>query len=167
MLKSHATCRPESRCQSDLSTISVLANRSLHQDLMHSGCRGTAVPNVCLQAFSLFALPGSPLYQRPVHRLRGQKPNCIHCILSLVWSESTLASGRWCLVTKFTSGLKRRRFNLKETCSNFVSFNGFLLKKFRPMKLFLLSDHFPNLLFLFVLKWYFFPLMLGKNKTSW
>ena len=94
VLKSHATCRPESRCQSDLSTISVLANRSLHQDLMHSGCRGTAVPNVCLQAFSLFALPGSPLYQRPVHRLRGQKPNCIHCTLSLVWSERTLASGR-------------------------------------------------------------------------
>ena len=61
--------RPKSRCQSDLSTVSVLANRSLHQDLMHSGCRGTAVPNVCLQAFSLFPLPSSPLDQRPVHRL--------------------------------------------------------------------------------------------------
>ena len=36
---------------------------------MHSGCRGTAVPNVCLQAFSLFPLPSSPLDQRPVHRL--------------------------------------------------------------------------------------------------
>ena len=32
---------------------------------MHSGCRGTAVPNVCLPAFSLFALPSSPLDQRP------------------------------------------------------------------------------------------------------
>ena len=68
-IKSRATCRPKSRCQSDLSTVSVLANKSLHQDLMHSGCRGTAVPNVCLQAFSLFPLPSSPLHQRPVHRL--------------------------------------------------------------------------------------------------
>ena len=57
VIKSRATCRPKSRCQSDLSTVSVLANRSLHQDLMHSGYRGTAVPNVCLQAFSLFPLP--------------------------------------------------------------------------------------------------------------
>ena len=63
-------CRPKSLCQSDLSTVSVLANKSLHQDLMHSGCRGTAVPNVCPQAFSLFPLPSSPLDQRPVHRLR-------------------------------------------------------------------------------------------------
>ena len=69
VIKSRATCRLKSRCQSDLSTVSVLANTSLHQDLMHSGCRGTAVPNVCLQAFSLFPLPNSPLDQRPVHRL--------------------------------------------------------------------------------------------------
>ena len=61
--------RPKSRCQSDLSTVSVLANRSLHQDLMHSGCRGTAAPKVCPQAFSLVPLPSSPLDQRPVHRL--------------------------------------------------------------------------------------------------
>ena len=66
VIKSRATCRPKSRCQ---STVSVLANSSLHQDLMHSGCRGTVVPNVCLQAFSLFPLPSSPLDQRPVHRL--------------------------------------------------------------------------------------------------
>ena len=33
--------------------------------LMHSGCRGTAVPNVCLTAFSLFPLPSSPRDQRP------------------------------------------------------------------------------------------------------
>ena len=57
VIKSGATCRPKSRCQSDLSTVSVLANRSLHQDLMHSGCRGTAAPKVCPQAFSLFPLP--------------------------------------------------------------------------------------------------------------
>ena len=69
VIKSRATCRPKSRCQSDLSTVSVLANRSLHQDLMHSGCRGTAAPKVCPQAFSLFPLPSSPLDQRPVHRL--------------------------------------------------------------------------------------------------
>ena len=59
VIKSRATCPPKSRCQSDLSTVSVLAKRSLHQDMMHSGCRGTAVPNVCLQAFSLFPLPNS------------------------------------------------------------------------------------------------------------
>ena len=81
--------------------------------------------------------------------IEDRNPNCIHCTLSFVWSERTVASGRQCLVTKFTSGGKRRRFNLKETCTKFVSFNGFLRKKFRPLKLFLLSEHFPNLLFLF------------------
>ena len=64
-------------------------------------------------------------------------------------------------------GGKRRRFNFKETCTNFVSFNGFLRNTFRPLQLFLLSDHFPNLLSLFVLEWQFFPLILGKNQTSW
>ena len=49
------TCRPKKGCKSNLSTVSVLANRSLHQDLLHSGCRGTTVPNVCLQALSLFS----------------------------------------------------------------------------------------------------------------
>ena len=68
VIKSRGMCRPKSRCQSDLSIVSVLANRSLHQDLVHSGYRGTAVPRVCLQAFSLFPLP-TPLHQRPVHRL--------------------------------------------------------------------------------------------------
>ena len=68
-IKSRATCRLKSRCQSDLSTVSVLAKKSLHQDLMHSGCRGTVVPNVCLQAFSLVPLPSFPLDQRPVHSL--------------------------------------------------------------------------------------------------
>ena len=63
--QTRVTCR----CLTDLSTVSVLANKNLHQDLMHGGCRGTAVPNVCLQAFSLFPLPSSPLDQRPVHRL--------------------------------------------------------------------------------------------------
>ena len=67
--QTRVTCRPKSRCQSYLSTVSVLANRNLHQDLMHSGCRGTAVPKACPQAFSLFPLPNSPLDQRPVHRL--------------------------------------------------------------------------------------------------
>ena len=69
VIKTRATCRPKSRCQSDLSTVSVLANRSLHEDLMHSGCHGTAVPDVCLQAFSLFPLPSSPRDQRGVHSL--------------------------------------------------------------------------------------------------
>ena len=48
---------------------------------MHSGYRGTAVANVCLQAFSLFPLP-TPLDQRPVHRLLLRKAHgCtdIHC----------------------------------------------------------------------------------------
>ena len=68
VIKLRATYQPKSQCQSDLLTVSVLANKSLHQDLMHSGYRGTAVPIVCLQAFSLFPLP-TPLDQRPVHRL--------------------------------------------------------------------------------------------------
>ena len=67
--QTRVTCRPKSRCQSDLSTVSVLANKNLHQDLMHSGCRGTAVPKACPQAFSLFPLPNSLLDQRPVHGL--------------------------------------------------------------------------------------------------
>ena len=45
--------RPKKRCKSNTSTVSVLANRSLHQDLMHSRCRGTMVPNVWLQALTL------------------------------------------------------------------------------------------------------------------
>ena len=69
VIKQHAVCWPKSQCQSVLSTVGTLAKRSLHQDLMHSGCRGTSVPNVCLQAFLLFNLPSSPLDQRPVHRL--------------------------------------------------------------------------------------------------
>ena len=58
-------------------TVSVLANRSLHQNLMHSRCRGTTVPNVCLQALTL-SLPSpndfftlSPK-REPVHRLCGE-----------------------------------------------------------------------------------------------
>ena len=49
--------------------------RSLHQDLMHSGCCGTTVSNVCLQAPTL-SLPSphdfftlSP-YREPAHRLK-------------------------------------------------------------------------------------------------
>ena len=72
VIKTRASCRPKSRCQSDLSTVSALANKNLHQDLMHSGCHGTTVPSVCLQAFSLFPLPSSPLNQRPVHRLHNR-----------------------------------------------------------------------------------------------
>ena len=69
VIKTHATHRLKSRCQSDLSTVSVLANENLHQVLMHSGYREMVVPNVCLQAFSLFHVSSSPLDQRPVHRL--------------------------------------------------------------------------------------------------
>ena len=53
LCKSRATYRPKRRCKLNLSTVSVLANRSLHQDLMHSGSRGRAVPNICPQAFTL------------------------------------------------------------------------------------------------------------------
>ena len=77
LIKTRAKCGLKSRCQSDLSTVGVLVNRSLHQDLMHNGCRGTAVPNVCLQAFSLSPLPGSPLDQRPIHRLMGASNACL------------------------------------------------------------------------------------------
>ena len=55
-IKLRVTCRPKKWCKSNLSTVSVLANGSLHQDLMHSGCRGTTVPNVCLQALTLSLL---------------------------------------------------------------------------------------------------------------
>ena len=63
------------RCKSNLSSVSVLTNGSLHQDLMHSRCHGTTVPNVCLQALTLSLL--SPLdfftlspNREPVHRLK-------------------------------------------------------------------------------------------------
>ena len=65
-IKTRATCRPKSRCQSDLSTVSVLANKNLHQDLMHSGCRTWNGGLKCL-CTGLFAFP-SP-HQRPVQRL--------------------------------------------------------------------------------------------------
>ena len=102
VIKSRATCRTKSRCQSDQSTVSVLANRSssLHQDLMHSGYRGTAVTNVCLQAFSLFPHP-TPLDQRPVHRLtqdRHMKPvyrrplMSVHRLAEKLFAISTLKS---------------------------------------------------------------------------
>ena len=77
MIKSCATCLTKRQCQSALSTVSVRATRSLHQDLMHSGCCGTVVLNVCLQAFSSFPLPSSPIDQRPVHRLRVKDTTCI------------------------------------------------------------------------------------------
>ena len=68
------TCRPKKRCKSNVSTVSVLASRSLHQDLMRSRCHGTTVPDVCLQALAL-SLPSpcdfftlSP-NREPVHML--------------------------------------------------------------------------------------------------
>ena len=70
--KSLATCLLLVPTKKAMSTVGVLASRSLHRNLMHSGCRGTAVPKVCLQAFPLFSLPSSPLEdldRRPVHRL--------------------------------------------------------------------------------------------------
>ena len=38
----------KSNAKLNLSTVSVLANRCLHQNLMHSGCRGTTVPKLPL-----------------------------------------------------------------------------------------------------------------------
>ena len=62
------------RCKSNLSTVSVLASRSLNQDLMLSECRGTTASGVCLQALTP-SLPSlcdfltlSP-NREPVHRL--------------------------------------------------------------------------------------------------
>ena len=46
--------RRKKRCKSNLSSVSVLADRSLHQDPMHSEYRGTTVPDVFLQARTLF-----------------------------------------------------------------------------------------------------------------
>ena len=64
LIKSRATCRQNKRCKSNLSTVSVLVKRSLHQDLMHSGCRGSQMfvyrlspfPSPLLAIFSLFPL---------------------------------------------------------------------------------------------------------------
>ena len=49
--------------------------RSLHQDLMHSGCCGTTVSNVCLQAPTLSLPSPHDFFTRspnrdPVHRLK-------------------------------------------------------------------------------------------------
>ena len=75
LITSRATCRQNKWCKSNLSTVSVLVKRSLHQVLMHSGRHGTMVPNVCLQALTL-SLPSprdiftlSP-NRGPVHRLK-------------------------------------------------------------------------------------------------
>ena len=48
---------------------------SLHQDLMHRGCRGTTVPNVCLQALTLSLLSPRDFFtlspnKEPVYRLK-------------------------------------------------------------------------------------------------
>ena len=68
--------RSESRAtyKSNLSTVSVHANRSSHQDLIHSGCRGTMVPNVCLQPLTLSLFSPREFFnlspnREPVHRL--------------------------------------------------------------------------------------------------
>ena len=57
-----------------VSTVSVPANSSLHQDLFHSGCRGTTVPNVCLRALPHYFSSPHKFFtlspnKEPVHRL--------------------------------------------------------------------------------------------------
>ena len=54
IFKSNCVLRADQK--SDVNQTCVLANGSLHQDLMHSGCCGTTVPNVCLQALTLCLL---------------------------------------------------------------------------------------------------------------
>ena len=49
LFKMHVTWRQKRQCLLNLSTLSVLANRSLR----HSRCRGMVVPKVCLQALPL------------------------------------------------------------------------------------------------------------------
>ena len=76
--ESRATYRPKQRCKSNLSTVSVHANRSSHQDLIHSGCRGTMVPNVCLQPLTLSLSSPREFFnlspnREPVHRLRNRR----------------------------------------------------------------------------------------------
>ena len=52
--------RRKKRCKSNLSSVSVLADRSLHQDPMHSEFRGTTVPMFVYRlspfSFPLFAI---------------------------------------------------------------------------------------------------------------
>ena len=54
IFKSNCVLRADQK--SDVNQTCVLANGSLHQDLMHSGCCGTTVPNVCLQTLTLCLL---------------------------------------------------------------------------------------------------------------
>ena len=66
LFKSNRVLRADrkKRYKWNLSTVSVLANRSLHQDLMLSGCRGTTVSDVCLQALTL-SLPSPQDFFHP------------------------------------------------------------------------------------------------------
>ena len=107
------TCRPKSRCQSDLSTVTVLANRSLHQDLMHGGCRGTAAPKACPQAFSLFPLPSSPLDQRPVHRLTITRPYSVMLSPSLHTKMVDTQHSSHLRKGKFAPGLSLQIFSFQ------------------------------------------------------
>ena len=70
----------EKQCKSNLSTVSVLTKRSLLQDLMQSWCHGTTVPNVCLQALTLFLPCPCNFFtlspnREPVHRLLSTSPS--------------------------------------------------------------------------------------------
>ena len=83
LFKSNRVLRADQkkRCKSNLSKVSVLANGGLHQDLMRSRCRGSTVPNVCLQALTLSLLSPSDFFtlspnKEPVHRLRFFGPYC-------------------------------------------------------------------------------------------
>ena len=55
------------------SVLSLIQRRSLHQNLMHSGCYGTAALKVYLQGLLFFSFLNVPLNRRPVHRIRLSK----------------------------------------------------------------------------------------------
>ena len=102
--------RSKKRCKLNLSTVSVLANRSLHQDLMHSGCRETMVPNVCLWVLTL-SLPYPRdfftlfLNREPVHRLKKSWNWKCQTLKKTLWSFPAIESG---VPTPWASKVSRR-----------------------------------------------------------
>ena len=104
--KGEKITRRKKRCKSNLSSVSVLADRSLHQDPMHSKCRRTTVPNVCLQALTLFLPPLRDFFtlspnRKPAHRLRCYNDNrgALSCGVGLVLF-------RRCLQSRFLTSLR-------------------------------------------------------------
>ena len=96
------------RCKSNLSTVNVLADGSFHQDLIHSGCRGMTVPNVCLQALTLSLLSPRDFFtlspnREPALRLRFCR---LQVISSFIPLHEKFLQFDWLRVVVFQLNLK-------------------------------------------------------------